>query len=638
MSEESLYADGVFNRLALDSLTTQIVVLDARGTIVAVNKAWERFGDPSGLARTGVGANYLDLYSQVGAQPDTAALDGIWAILSGALPLFIYEYASHSPAEQRWFLLRVTPLEGGGAVVAYEDITTRKRTEIALRDSEARLAGIISSAMDAIITVDQDQRVTLFNAAAERMFGCPASQAIGQPLDQFIPKRFRRSHQKQIESFGQTNATRRAMGHLGTVSGVRADGKEFPVESSISQISVGGQKHYTVILRDVTERKQLETQLLHSQKMEGIGRLAGGVAHDFNNLLTAMMGYADLALEALPANNPLRNDLHEIRKTADRAADLTRQLLAFARNQILEPRVLDLNMLIADMGKLLRRMIGEDIDLVIVPALDIGLIKADPSQIEQVLVNLVVNARDAMPDGGILTIETRNVVVDDAYALQHVEMDRGEYVMLAISDTGVGMTEEVRARLFEPFFTTKELGKGTGLGLATCYGIIKQHGGFIWNDSEVGQGATFKIYLPQTTDHADTPSEWSPATMTHGDETILLVEDDPALRALAARVLRELGYRVFEASDGEAALRLAQAHSGRPIDLLLTDVVMPRMGGRELAERLSKLRPPIRVVFMSGYTDLPIAYSGPIEAGVLFIQKPFAPSTLAHKVRAALDM
>jgi signal transduction histidine kinase len=391
--------------------------------------------------------------------------------------------------------------------------------------------------------------------------------------------------------------------------------------------------------RDLTERRNLEAQLLQAQKMESVGRLAGGVAHDFNNLLTAITGYADLALNAMPPDTEARSDLGEIVKSAERASALVRQLLAFASKQIIEPRDLDLNELIDDIDKLLRQLIGADVELIIRPAPDLGLIKADPGQIEQLLVNLAINARDAMPDGGQLTIETANVIMDDRDAQQYVGMIPGLYVLVMVSDTGIGMTETIKEHLFEPFFTTKGMGKGTGLGMATCYGIVKQHGGHIEVSSAPQQGATFNIYLPLVEVHGTAPALRHNAVdeLPRGTETVLLAEDEPAVRALTSRTLRAQGYIVLEAANGEAALILARLQNMARIDLLLTDVVMPRMGGKTLAEQIVTLHPGIKVLFTSGYDDAAIARFGWPDSTVAFIQKPFSPSALAHKVRAVLD-
>jgi two-component system cell cycle sensor histidine kinase/response regulator CckA len=371
--------------------------------------------------------------------------------------------------------------------------------------------------------------------------------------------------------------------------------------------------------------------------METDGRLAGGVAHEFNNLLTAITGYADLALEDLPPTSPVRNDIQELRKAADRATNLTRQLLAFARKQMIELRVTNINLLISDMHGFIGRLIGEHIELKILPAADLGSARVDTNQIEQVVVNLVINARDAMPQGGRLTIETANIVLDAEYASEHIDITPGRYILLTIGDTGVGMDAAVQEHLFEPFFTTKGPGKGTGLGLATCYGIIKQHGGYIRAYSELGRGTLMKVYLPRV----DAPIEPLPIIAARsnprGDETILLVEDEPAVRDLAARVLRSQGYTVLEAGDGTEALRLITQQPGTHIDLLVTDVVMPQMGGGELAKRLSALRAGIKVLFTSGYTEDAMLHAGQLATGTHFLHKPFSPAVLAQKVRSILD-
>jgi signal transduction histidine kinase/ActR/RegA family two-component response regulator len=387
----------------------------------------------------------------------------------------------------------------------------------------------------------------------------------------------------------------------------------------------------------VLEAKGLEQRLQQAQKMESIGRLAGGVAHDFNNLLTAMTGYASLSLEMIPPDDPVSEFLREIQKSVDRATNLNKQLLAFARRQVIEPKVIDLNELILDVGKMLRRLIGEDIELVTRPASDVCAVKVDPGQIGQVLVNMAVNARDAMPQGGTLTIETAHVDVDESMAQTRPDVVPGPHIMLAISDTGTGMTEEVKEHLFEPFFTTKEKGKGTGLGLATCYGIVKQNSGHIWVHSELGQGTTFKIYFPQTTEPPISLDQKEKQGMQRGVETILLVEDEPSVRDLTAHILRQLGYTVLEASHGDEALGLVQQHADERIHMLLSDVVMPRMNGRELADKLNTLRPELRVLLMSGYADEAIVRHGALEPGIAFLQKPFSPEILARKIREVLD-
>jgi two-component system, cell cycle sensor histidine kinase and response regulator CckA len=389
--------------------------------------------------------------------------------------------------------------------------------------------------------------------------------------------------------------------------------------------------------RSEKEVLALQEQLRQSQKMEAIGHLAGGIAHDFNNILTVINGRCEMALLKRVEGDPLWAGIEEIKKASERATSLTRQLLAFSRRQILELKVLDLNSILLDLNKMLRRVIGEDIELVHLLAKDLGKVKSDPGQIEQVILNLAVNARDAMPNGGRLILETSNVELDEGYARDHVGVKPGPYVRLSVSDTGLGMTREVKERIFEPFFTTKEMGKGTGMGLSTVYGIVKQSGGNIWVYSEVGRGTVFKIYLPQVDELADRLDERAEEEEApRGKETILLVEDDGEVRRLTASFLTEQGYKVLEASDESDAFPVCRGYNG-PIKLMLTDVVMPGMNGRELARHLLSLRPEMKVLYMSGYTDDAIVHHGVLERGLEFLQKPFTLIGLAKKVREVLD-
>jgi two-component system, cell cycle sensor histidine kinase and response regulator CckA len=388
-----------------------------------------------------------------------------------------------------------------------------------------------------------------------------------------------------------------------------------------------------VAFENITERRRLESQLRQAQKMEAVGRLAGGVAHDFNNALGVILGYTELLMRQ--ASEAQRGKLEQILKATQRASGLTRQLLAFSRKQIVDPKVLDWNALLSDLEKMLGRLIGEHIDLAIVPGADLGQVKADPGQLEQVVMNLCVNARDAMPGGGLLRIETANADLDAGHAARHEPMAPGRYVMLAVSDTGSGIEKEILSKIFEPFFTTKEAGKGTGLGLAMVYGTVKQAGGYVWVYSEVGRGTTFKIYLPRVDEPGVAPAVQEAPMPSKGWETILLVEDEGALRAIAREILEEHGYRVIEAAGPNEAIEIAHRHPG-PIHLLVTDVVMPGMNGRALAESLVAARPELRVLYMSGYTDDVIAHSGVLESGILLLEKPFTMLALLGRVRAAL--
>jgi PAS domain S-box-containing protein len=405
---------------------------------------------------------------------------------------------------------------------------------------------------------------------------------------------------------------------------------------SLVRGSSGEPKYFISVIEDITNQKRIEAQLSHAQKLDGIGRLAGGIAHDFNNLLTAILGFTEMAAERVTHDAETSEFLANTLHAGERAAALTRQLLSFARRQLIEPRIIDLNVLLLQLDKLLRRIIGEDIELTMLPEVPLWEVRADPSQVEQVIVNLAVNARDAMPKGGKLTIETRSIVLDEAYAGKNAEVVPGEYVMLAVSDTGMGMTEEVKRHIFEPFFTTKGPGEGTGLGLATCYGIVKQSGGHLWFYSEPGQGTAFKIYLPRAHGPAEVTQENS-RRLIGGEETILLVEDEALVREFAVRTLKDRGYTVLIAGNGVEALAVEAAYGGT-INLLFTDVVMPQMGGKALADRVVLERPGIKVLYASGYTDQAITHHGSLDEGVKFLQKPYTPSSLSRKVREALDV
>ena len=513
----------------------------------------------------------------------------------------------------------------------------RSHAEADLRASEARLKAIIDAALDAVITMDGDGVVLSWSPQAERVFGWPASEAVGGKLSTtIIPPRFREAHERGLAHFLGTGEGP-VLNQRIEITGLRRDGREIPVELTITPVRLGGAWLFSAFLRDISERKLLEAQLRQAQKMEAVGRLAGGIAHDFNNLLTAIIGYTDLALADLREGDPMRQDMEEILRAAHRAAGLTRQLLAFSRQQVLAPRVLDLNEVVQTVDKMLGRLVGEDIELQSVLAPGLGHIKADPGQLEQVIVNLAVNARDAMPTGGKLTIETADVEVAETRGRDLTTVPAGRYVMLAITDSGTGMDEDTKARIFEPFFTTKEQGKGTGLGLATVYGIVKQSGGFIWVYSEPGHGTTFKIYLPRVEGAADALAPpVGTAAVPRGTETVLIVEDEEAVRVLAKTALARKGYRVLEAANGGEALLLCESERA-PIHLLVTDVVMPGLGGADLAQRLAPLRPDMKVLFISGYTDRAAARHGTMQPGAAYLEKPFSLDALARKVREVLD-
>jgi PAS domain S-box-containing protein len=412
-------------------------------------------------------------------------------------------------------------------------------------------------------------------------------------------------------------------------------GEKRTAVDSAEVVDIAGQKCILAIFKDTTEQRSLEKQLRQAQKMEAIGQLSGGIAHDFNNLLSVIIGYSEVLEEALPKGDPLHKSCEQIAKAGRSAASLTRQLLAFSRQQVLEPIVLDLNAVVLHVEKMLRRLIGENIDLTTALSPALGRVKADQGQIEQVIINLAVNARDAMPNGGKLTIETADIDVDQDYVHRHPLHVPGPYVLLTVSDTGVGMDAETQARIFEPFFTTKEMGKGTGLGLATVYGVVKQSGGFIWVYSELGHGTTFKIYLPRTAEAVSADRPVSPSGSLRGTETVLLVEDEEALRDFTATVLTQNGYTVLAAERPDRAIEIARQHPGS-IHLMLTDVIMPGMNGRALAENMAAMRPEIRVVYMSGYTGF--THPGLLDSNVILLQKPFTREALLHKVREGLAL
>jgi two-component system, cell cycle sensor histidine kinase and response regulator CckA len=517
-------------------------------------------------------------------------------------------------------------------LVLANDVTERKRVERELRQSEERYRDLVENAHDLIYTQDLEGNYTSINSAVERVTGYTREEALGMNVKHVAAPEYLEKARRMI---AQKLAGESVTAY--EVEIIAKDGRRVRVELNTSLIIQDGVVvGVQGIARDVTERKELEEQLRQAQKMEAVGKLAGGVAHDFNNLLTVINGYSDLLAKRLRAEDPLRLNVEEIKKAGERATSLTRQLLAFSRKQVLQPKVIDLNEVVRETEKMLRRLIGEDVELRASLGPWLGSVKADPGQMEQVLMNLAVNARDAMPHGGKLTISTENVYLDEEYAAHHVSVAPGRYVMLAVSDTGSGMDEETRARVFEPFFTTKEAGKGTGLGLSTVYGIVKQSGGYVWVYSEVGRGTTFKIYLPRVDAGAQLYSQTpSHARKLGGTETVLLAEDDELVRNMTRVILSDHGYKVLAEANGVAALSLFE-RTEEPIHLLLTDVVMPGMSGRELADRLTRLRPEMKVLFMSGYTEDAIVHHGVLDEGVNFIQKPFTPDDLARKVREVL--
>ncbi|NUP04835.1 MAG: PAS domain S-box protein [Polyangiaceae bacterium] len=548
-----------------------------------------------------------------------------------------------------------TPPEFMGFI---RDISDRKRAELALRESEERFTRLCDAGIIGITVVDYSGKTHVANDAFLSMLGYSREELLGGAVrwSDITPPEWRA---RDGEAFEQLRAS--GVANPWEKEFVRKDGSRVPVLIGMALVSnptsicfVVDQserrrdQEEKVLLRyeatlekssRMTAERALRTseeQLRHVQKMDAVGRLAGGVAHDFNNLLSVILSYGEMMLTDLRSGDPMRGDVEEIRKAAARGASLTHQLLLFSRQKVAEARVLDLNEVLSQMDRMLQRILGEDIELVLVPAKSVGRVSADPTHIEQVVMNLVVNARDAMPRGGKLTIETSNVDLDEHYAQHHFPVKPGPHVMMAVSDTGVGMDKTTQMRIFEPFFTTKGVGKGTGLGLSTVFGIIQQSGGNIWVYSEPGKGTTFKIYLPRVEADVDIPQPVAPPATSRGTETLLVVEDEEQVRAIVLNALRRHGYHVIAARNAGEALLICETHAD-PIDLLLTDVVMPEMSGPDLARRLVVTRPGMKVVCMSGYTDDSIVRHGVLESGMAFIQKPITPSLLTKKIREVLD-
>jgi two-component system cell cycle sensor histidine kinase/response regulator CckA len=511
----------------------------------------------------------------------------------------------------------------------------RKRAEKALHASERRALTLFDAVDLIVLGLDSAGQVEYVNPFFLQLTGYTGEEVLGQPwIERFLPKAEQAGMRKAFLDLRDRNLHARYQNPIVTKAG---EERLVAWYNTVVQDGEGRPSGTLSVGEDITEHRRLEEQFRQAQKMEAVGRLAGGVAHDFNNILTAILGYAELLIAELPPESTHLADAAEIRTAAQRAAGLTRQLLAFSRQQVLQPTVLSVNDVVEDVEKLLRRVLGEDVTVRAALEPDVGNIRADAGQLEQVLMNLAVNARDAMGGGGKLTIETANTELSEGYAEAHQPVAAGRYVMLAVTDTGTGISPEIRSRIFEPFFTTKERGKGTGLGLSTVYGIVKQSGGYIWVYSEPGRGTTFKIYLPRV----DAPVESPPparlvAGTPVGTETILLAEDDEQLRKLVRGLLDRMGYQVLAAATAEEALARAAEHSGR-IHLLLTDVVMPGAGGHQLAGRLAEVRPETRTLFMSGYTDAAIVDHGILERGLHYLQKPFTPSVLARRLRDVLD-
>ncbi len=632
--------DNMLSELArdvLDNLAEGCQVIGFDWTYLYVNEALGRQGktSPGEL----LGRTMMECYAGIETTPMFSVLRRCMADRSTERLENEFTFPDGSAG---WFELRMVPVPQGVCVLSV-DITERKRAEALLGERERMFRGLFEAAPDGILVVGRGGSILLASPEAERMFGDPGGSLVGVSIETLLPSAQREAHARHREHFFAAPRSER-MRHGRELMGRRIDGAEFPVNVTLSGYSYQNEAAALAIVRDTSAQRALaerlrrsEEQLQQTQKMEAIGNLAGGVAHDFNNLLSVILSYSSMLAGGLRPDDPMHADLGEIVRAGERAADLTRQLLAFSRKQVLEPRIVNLNDIISGMEKMLRRILGEDVELSVIAEPSALTVEVDTGQMEQVLLNLVVNSRDAMPMGGKLTIETKKVELDEDYVAGHLGVKAGPYVMLAISDTGVGMDAETQTRVFEPFFTTKEKGKGTGLGLATVFGIVKQSGGDIWVYSEVGKGTTIKVYLPRTRKGSISESLPMPAPRARGGgETILLVEDEETVRTVVRNILRRQGYHVLEAQSGGDALLICEQH-GTTIDLMLTDVIMPRMSGRQLADRLRTLRPEMKVLYMSGYTDNAIVHHGVLDSGVSFIQKPITPEAIARKVREVLD-
>jgi len=640
LADESRRASGPAHLAAqvLDEVATHITdflwVRDAKtGTLLYLNDVWERITGH----RIKVGDHFQEFFKSTHPADVTQAREASErAALHGGYDEIVR--AIDTTGASRWMRVRTFPVQDASGEVyrvvgIAEDVTELKRAEEALRDSAQRFISLIEHSSDLIVLVDAEARFTYLSPSFETMLGHRAEDWIGRSGFPLVwpdsVEATRQLHERTLASPGVAIPWQIRVLH--------ADGTSRWLEgTSANHLNDPAIAAVVVNCRDVTERKRMETQSIQAQKMESIGRLAGGVAHDFNNLLTAIKGNMSLAMLEVKSSDPLYEFLTSVDQATDSAASLTRQLLTFSRKQIISPKVINLNHVLGHVQKLLVRLIGEDIHLELFPAPDLAQVRLDPNQAEQVLINLGVNARDAMPHGGRLTIGTANIDLDTKYARQHPYVQAGSYVMLTVTDTGVGMAEDVRAHLFEPFFTTKESGAGTGLGLSMVYGAVKQNGGHIEVDSEPGHGATFKIFLPAVEEPPDTTVDADDATRPLGVETIVLVEDEEHVRTIASLMLRRQGYTVHAFPDGPSAIAAVEAMTGH-LELVITDVVMPRMNGKVLSERLLELRPSIRVLYTSGYTADVIVHHGVLDEGVEFLSKPYSLELLARRVREVLD-
>lgn len=636
-AEKKLRESELFLRSTLDALSSHIAIIDERGVVLAVNKAWRTFAlqNQADLTKVCEGSNYSAACSDIHGNDTVDActfLAGMRSVLSGEVENFWMEYPCHSATEKRWFICRITPFPKPGlscVVLAHENITQRKLAEEALRNSEIKLRTILDSLPVQIVFLGLDHRIIWANQAVCDFASCSRDSLIGKNCYDFWECQTERCsdcavEQSNIMGKPVVNMHKATNGKIWNIMG-------FPVRDQEGRlVSV------VVVREDITEKVATEEQFRQSQKMDAVGQLAGGVAHDFNNMLSIIIGFAELSRGCVASDNPLTENLNEILSAAKRSTDLTRHLLAFARKQSVTPKVLYCNTIIENSRKMLQRLVGEDIDIRFIPCETLWPILMDPAQIDQILTNLSVNARDAIAGTGIITIETQNIILDDMYCKFHVYAKPGRYMMIIFSDTGKGMDEETRSRVFEPFFTTKPLGEGTGLGLSTVFGIIKQNNGMINVYSEPGIGTTFRMYIPMHGAVSEKVENVFEDSCPKGTETIIVVEDEKKILKLCKHLLNDLGYRVICFSSPEKAIRYLE-RTRLPVALLISDVVMPGMNGDELRKHVEKIKPEIKTIFMSGYTHNVIAQRGVLSEGLKFIQKPFTQNELAFKVRSVLN-
>ncbi|MCI0695683.1 PAS domain S-box protein [candidate division KSB1 bacterium] len=630
----------------LRSITDAVIVTDDKSLVTFMNPVAEMLTGRK--QKDTLGKNLAEVFKVISAENRSAAQPASRNGVAANFSLLVASDGREIPIDDSAAPIRDENGNLTGAVLVFRDISARQQAEaelhrrfLQIQHSEERYRALYDDNPAMYFTIDVGGKILSVNQFGADQLGYKVEELVGQSVLNVFYEEDKSTAQQNLTAWLQ-NPEQIAPCELRKV---RKDGAIVWVKELARVVrDSAGRPVVLIVCEDITKSKQMEEALLQREeqlrqahKMEAIGRLAGGVAHDFNNMLTAIIGTAEMSMLELHRDHPLRKDLKEIKQTADRAANLARQLLTFARRQIIAPSLLNLNDVLLNLDKLLHRLAGDNVDLAISTAPDLGFIKVDSGQIEQMIINLASNARDAMPNGGKLKIETANVTLDEAHARQHPEITSGEYVMLTVRDAGAGMAEEIKKHLFEPFFSAKDTGKGTGLGLATAYGIVQQNHGHIAVDSAPGQGTAFRIYFPRLADTGMAPKYDQSHVPSPGTETVLLVEDEPSVREVAARLLRERGYHVLVAANGDEALQLAKAHAKDKIHILIIDVVMPRLSGKMVADQIKALQPDMKVLFISGYADDTIMQPREGDASLAFLQKPFSPALLAHKIREMLD-